>query len=198
MVAWAAAIPAMISGGGTISSFLGGRKAKKSAKKKERRYMAEMERLYGQEMARYEPGGPFEQRGLRGIAEAKVSATGAGMQRLIGAGQTGGMLGANLESIFEKGVGVPARLSLEDIRTQRLSEIYREKAARMGDLAAQARALGLEAGRAAPDWTQLATAGADIWGGLGGMKGIGNILGGRRKPRYNIPDYQWGWETGAY
>lgn len=77
---------------------------------------------------RYSPGGAFQQAGLQQLATQKVSDVGAGMQRLISSGLAGTEAAGALETGWEQAVGAPARLSLEDLMMQRLSEAQLGKA----------------------------------------------------------------------
>jgi len=78
--------------------------------------------IYDEIIRRYQPGGPFEARALEQLQTQKTADVGAGAQRLISAGLFGTEAGAGLEAGWERAVGAPARLRLEDIMMQRLSQ----------------------------------------------------------------------------
>ena len=166
--------------GGQISSMIKGKKAQKKAKKAEKRYLAEVETLYRGQKLQYQPGGAFQQKGERDIAEARVGATGAAMQRLIASGMTGGETGMGVESAWEKGVGIPARLTLEDLRMSRLGEIERERSAMLMGQAELATQLAYQAGAATPSPWNIISQGAGMFAPGGGFAG----LFGAKTPAY--------------
>jgi hypothetical protein len=181
----------LLSGAGLglqVADMFGGKKAGKKAEKEQRRYIAEVNKIYKKMERRYQPGGAFQQLGNRQIQEAKTSATGAGMQRLISSGMVGGETGVGMEAGWEKGVGIPARLSLEDISAERLSQIQREKAQMLGGRAAEQGDLARELGRYTPQLTDMLGQGASFLFGSGAtggtQQGLMPYLKSLKKPRY--------------
>ena len=79
-------------------------------------------------IARYQPGGAFQEAGLAQIAKAKTQAVGGGMQSLIASGLAGTETAAGLGTGFEAGAGSQMRLSLEDLMMERLSSAQMSKA----------------------------------------------------------------------
>jgi len=79
-------------------------------------------------IARYQPGGAFQEAGLAHIAKAKTQAVGGGMQSLIASGLAGTETAAGLGTGFEAGAGSQMRLSLEDLMMERLSSAQMSKA----------------------------------------------------------------------
>jgi len=78
-------------------------------------------------IARFQPGGAFETRGLARIEAEKKRGVGTELQRLIGAGLFGTEVGAGVERGWEADVGARARGTLEDIMQQRVTEAERYK-----------------------------------------------------------------------
>ena len=67
----------------------------------------------------------------------------SGQQRLVSAGLAGTTVGAGMEQRWEEERGIPERLRLEDIRTQRLTEAMAAKAGYMEREGARAEATSL-------------------------------------------------------
>lgn len=84
--------------------------------------------IYDEIVQRYQPGGPFQAAALGQLGVQKTADVGAGAQRLISAGLFGTEAAAGLETGWEQAVGAPARLKLEDIMMQRLSQAQVGKA----------------------------------------------------------------------
>jgi len=81
--------------------------------------------LYQQALGRYGPGGTFG-RGLEAqLGRTKVRDVAGGAQALAQSGLFGTTMRAGLGKKWEEEVGVPARLKLEDIRMERLTEAER-------------------------------------------------------------------------
>jgi len=78
-------------------------------------------------VARFQPGGAFERRGLAQIETMKRKGVGTELQRLIGGGLFGTEVGAGVERGWEADVGARARTTLEDIMQQRVTEAERYK-----------------------------------------------------------------------
>lgn len=79
-------------------------------------------------IARYKPGGEFgkpEEALLRRGKERSLAGT---AQRLVSAGLAGTTAGAGAGRLWEEEVGMPTRLRLEDVRSQRLTEAMGAKA----------------------------------------------------------------------
>lgn len=87
-----------------------------------------IETMYSEMMARVQPGGAFEKRGLAEIERARTKGVGQEMQQMIGAGMYGTTTAAGVGRKWEADVGAPARLRLEDIMEQRLTGIQQQKA----------------------------------------------------------------------
>lgn len=87
-----------------------------------------IESLYGEMMARYQPGGAFERRGLANIERQKRRGVGREMQQMISSGLYGTTTAAGAGRRWEADVGARARLTLEDIMQQRLTGIQQLKA----------------------------------------------------------------------
>jgi len=87
-----------------------------------------IESLYGEMMARFQPGGAFEKRGLAEIERQKTRGVGREMQQMISSGMYGTTTAAGAPRRWEAEVGAPARLRLEDIMQQRLTGIQQQKA----------------------------------------------------------------------
>lgn len=79
-------------------------------------------------IARFQPGGAFQKAGLAQIEAAKTKGVGAETQKLIGAGLYGTTVGAGVERAWEEDIGTKARLTLENILQERITEAERYKA----------------------------------------------------------------------
>lgn len=91
---------------------------------------------------RYSPGGGFGEAEKALLGREKTKAMASGQQRLVSAGLSGTTVGAGMEQRWEEERGMPARLQLEDTRTQRLTEAMGAKAGYLER--AEARAQQLE------------------------------------------------------
>lgn len=85
-------------------------------------------KIYDAVIASYSPGGAFEKRTLGQLAGQKVTDVGAEKQDLISGGMFGTTTLGGVGRRWEQSVGAPARLKLEDIMMQRLSEAQIGKA----------------------------------------------------------------------
>lgn len=88
----------------------------------------ELRTMYGKIEERYAPGGAFEVGGLAQIEAAGVKGRGQEMQQLISSGMYGTTTAAGIPSRWEAEVGTPARLKLEDISRERLTQAEMAKA----------------------------------------------------------------------
>jgi len=84
--------------------------------------------IYDEIVQRYGPGGTFMAGALEQLEREKIRDVGAGAQRLISGGLFGTERAGGLERGWEAEVGAPARLKLEDIRMERLSQAQLGKA----------------------------------------------------------------------
>lgn len=84
--------------------------------------------IHDEIISRYQPGGAFEKSTLQQLGEEKTRYIGKGTQDLISSGLFGTTVKAGLPGRFEKEVGAPTRLKLEDIQMQRLSGAQLDKA----------------------------------------------------------------------
>lgn len=124
-----------------------------------RRYKQAMA-IYDEIIKRYQPSGPFQASALQQLGVQKVADVGAGAQRMISGGLFGTEAAAGLETGWEQAVGAPARLKLEDIMMQRLSEAQVGKAGFIERREDEYPDYGLLA--------QLAAQGGTAGGGAGG------------------------------
>jgi len=98
--------------------------AERARRATEQRYQQLLE-LYGRGIQRYQPGGVFEQRALQQIERQKKIGVGKELQQMISSGLYGTTVAAGAARRWEEQVGMPARLTLEDIMLQRLTEAER-------------------------------------------------------------------------
>lgn len=84
--------------------------------------------IYDEVISRYQPGGAFERAALQQLGTQKTRETGAEMHQMIGAGLYGTTGMPAIGRRWEESVGAPARLRLEDIQMQRLSQAQIGKA----------------------------------------------------------------------
>jgi hypothetical protein len=77
---------------------------------------------------RYSAGGEFGKGEEALLQREKTKAMASGQQRLVSAGLSGTTVGAGMGQRWEEEIGMPERLRLEDIRSQRLSEAVGAKA----------------------------------------------------------------------
>ncbi len=93
----------------------------------EKRYAQAMA-IYDEIISRYTPGGGFGKAALGQLEEQKVRDVGAETQAQISGGLFGTSVTAGLGTKWESEVGAPARLRLEDIMMERLSQAQLGKA----------------------------------------------------------------------
>lgn len=93
----------------------------------EMRYAQAMS-IYDEIIKRYQPGGTFGQAALGQLEKQKVRDVGAETQQMISSGLYGTTTTAGLPGKWEAEVGAPARLRLEDIMMERLSQAQIGKA----------------------------------------------------------------------
>ncbi len=87
-----------------------------------------IEAIFDEIIARYGPGGAFGKGAEAALEQQKAGAVAAGTQGLISAGLYGTEVGGGLGRAWEAEVGAPARLRLEDIKMERLSQAQLGKA----------------------------------------------------------------------
>lgn len=88
----------------------------------------EITELLDQIIQRYKPGGEFGKAELSLLERAKTKSLASVSQGLVSAGLAGTTAGVGAGRKWEEEIGMPARLGLEDIRTQRLVEAMGAKA----------------------------------------------------------------------
>lgn len=96
-------------------------------KANEERYAQAMQ-IYDEIVSRYRPGGAFQAAQFGELEKQKARDIGAETQQLISGGLFGTSVTAGLPRKWEAEVGAPARLKLEDIMMQRLSQAQIGKA----------------------------------------------------------------------
>lgn len=79
-------------------------------------------------IARYQPGGEFGKPEMALLERAKTKTLARQKAGLVSRGMAGTTVGAGLGKKWEEEVGMPAKLGLEDIRTQRLVQAMTAKA----------------------------------------------------------------------
>jgi hypothetical protein len=84
--------------------------------------------IYDEIINRYRPGGAFEATSLQQLEKQKSREVARETQQLISSGLYGTTVTGGLGRKFEEEVGAPARLKLEDIMMQRLSQAQIGKA----------------------------------------------------------------------
>lgn len=92
-----------------------------------KRYQEAMS-IYDKIIARSQPGGAFERRGLAEIRGARTKGVGQETQQLISSGLYGTTTMAGTGRRWEAEVGAPARGRLEDVMEQRLTGAQQAKA----------------------------------------------------------------------
>lgn len=92
------------------------------------RRQQQAEAIYDEIIARYGPAGTYGRAAEALLERQKVGAVGAGTQHLISTGLYGTEVGGGLGRAWEAEVGAPARLRLEDIKMERLSQAQLGKA----------------------------------------------------------------------
>lgn len=121
--------PGRISGGAGFSRLLSQFESKeKEARASNIKRYEEAMSIYDKIIARFQPGGAFEQRGLGEIARQKTKGVGQETQQLISSGLYGTTTMAGVGRRWEAEVGAPARMTLEDIQQQRVSGAQQAKA----------------------------------------------------------------------
>jgi hypothetical protein len=90
--------------------------------------LAQATAIYDEIIRRYQPGGVFEERGLAQLGKQKTADVGGEMQQLISSGLYGTTTTAGVGRRWEESVGEPARMTLEDVMMQRLSQAQVGKA----------------------------------------------------------------------
>jgi len=88
----------------------------------------EIRGLYDEIIGRYGPGGSFGAGYEAQLERQKTKEVAAGSQALVSSGLYGTTQAAGLGKKFEEEVGAPARLKLEDIKAQAVSQAQKEKA----------------------------------------------------------------------
>lgn len=78
--------------------------------------------IYDEIINRYRPGGSFGQAALGELASQKERYIGKGTQDLVSSGLFGTSVKAGMGGTFEKEIGAPTRLKLEDLMMSRLSD----------------------------------------------------------------------------
>lgn len=94
----------------------------------------EVTNIFTEAMKRYQPGGQFGKRELALLGRAKKKALARGYQSAVTAGLAGTSVPEAMGAKFQEEVGEPTRLGLEDIRSQRLTDIMMAKAGYLGGL----------------------------------------------------------------
>lgn len=79
-------------------------------------------------IARYKPGGEFGKAELALLERAKTKSLATTAQSLVSAGLAGTTAGVGAGRKWEEEIGMPSRLRLEDIRTERLTQAMGAKA----------------------------------------------------------------------
>lgn len=82
----------------------------------------EIRGIYSQIISRYEPGGAFERSQLGQLEQQKTQALGQGTQHLISSGLYNTTMQTGMGNAWERDVGGPSRLRLEDVMTTRRNE----------------------------------------------------------------------------
>jgi len=142
-------------------------------------------KLLDEIIARYKPGGEFGKPEAALLKRAKVKSLAETAQGLVTSGLAGTTAGAGAGQRWEEEVGMPAKLQLEDIRSQRLTGAMGAKAGyleRLGERQQQAieakrrRQLEAEqsvAARSQANWEASRNYMQDLFGGRGQQTGGG-------------------------
>lgn len=109
--------------------------AQQQAAAANRARQTQIEELLNKAITRYSPGGGFGAGYETQLATQKVRDVGTASQSLISSGLYGTEVGANIGTSWEAAVGAPARLSLEDLRGERLTSAESAKAGFLGGIA---------------------------------------------------------------
>ena len=92
------------------------------------RRQQQIEAIFDEIIRRYGPGGTFGRAAEAQLERRKLRDVAAGMQQMVSSGLYGTTVAAALPKKWEEEVGAPARLTLEDIKMQRLSQAQLGKA----------------------------------------------------------------------
>ena len=114
-----------INFGGIMQSMQSSSAAARAANLKR---LGEVKGIYDEIINRYRPGGGFGAGFEAQLERAKGRDVASGTQALVSSGLYGTTQTAGLGKKWEEEVGAPARLKLEDLRMDRLSEAQRGKA----------------------------------------------------------------------
>lgn len=90
--------------------------------------MASISEVLDKIIKQYQPGGDFGKAELALLKRAKTKAMAGVGQQLVSAGLAGTTAGAGAAQRWEEETGMPARLKLEDVRTERLVQALLAKA----------------------------------------------------------------------
>lgn len=150
--------------------------------------------IYDSVIQNYSPGGAFEKASLADLANVKQQTTSGELQQNISSGLFGTTSTQAIGRQFEKDVGAPARLKLEDIQMQRLSEAQLGKASFIErredvgpDIGMLSSLMSQAQGPTGPGFTepktQLRTYGKTFGGSLDSGFGAYGTLGQATAPR---------------
>ena len=146
-----------------------------------------IDKLLDEAIARYQPGGEFGKPELALLGREKTKTLSKQKADLISRGMSKTTAGAGLGKKWEEEVGMPAKLRLEDVRTQRLLQAlqakagFAERAQQTNLAAAQSEAQmrlqqqATESQFKASELGALAQAHAGAYGGGGGGGGRGAV-----------------------
>lgn len=143
----------------------------------------EIRGIYDSIISRYEPGGAFEQSQLQQLGVQRAQGVGQATQNLVSSGLFNTTKAAGVGNAWERDVGTPARMRLEDIMTTRRNEAQGEKAGFIERIS-----------NAYPSTDPLMAAAnaqgfADQYGAAGGGGGGGSYSGGMRGFESLTPGY---------
>ena len=146
--------------------------------------------LLDQMIQRYSPGGGFGDPERALLEREKTKSLARTSQNLVSRGLAGTTAGVGMGKQWEEEIGMPAKLRLEDVRSQRLMEALGTKAGYLERTEAQNRQIALEQYRIREQRPTLAEQGLDAFGqpmgptgttgttGTGGTGGITTHAGG--------------------
>lgn len=103
-------------------------KSREAANKANQKRLTEALGYYDQLVDIFSPGGDYGKSLEASLAIGKRGSVSTGMQNLVSSGMANTQMAAGLGTAFEQQVANPARLQLEDVRLQRLSEALMGKA----------------------------------------------------------------------
>jgi len=89
---------------------------------------SQMQGIYDEIVARYQPGGGFMAGAEAGIEQQKTKDVSSEIAQTVSSGLYGTTVPSTAAKRWEMDVGAPQRLKLEDIRTQALSQAQMQKA----------------------------------------------------------------------